>query len=491
MVKHCVIFFFLFIPALYSGEFNAAVNRNQINLGENVILNLTLKGAAVKEAPSFNALKKSFFVNSQNQSSSTVIVNGKVSSSMIWSLTLTPQKEGDAFIPAISIETTEGTLSSEPITIRVVKGAGPNDTDSNGLILTAEMSNGKPYKNEPFILTFRLTSKENLANIQMHKLAIEEAIVEANGEPKIYEKIVDGVRVGVLELSYVITPLKAGLLKIPSIFIRGGIVVKRTAQSPSSFFDDDFDFPFMQGFDRLKPFSVASEETILDVQPAIAGIVPWLPAKELKIEEVRDGSSFQAGEPFTRSFKITAVGVKSSQLPHLNNLQVDGPSFKIYADKPETGEELRGGEIESFRNEHYTLIPQQAGDLTLPEIAVIWWDTIKKEKRATIIPSKTIHVQPATTPQRSSFPMKEAATDQSEPPVIITERDPKFYVIIAGLALLLFGALIWGISLQKKIGRLTEKPEEVVEKNSEKIISTKKKKNEGDKREKLPDLNPT
>jgi hypothetical protein len=358
------------------------------------------------------------------------------------------------------------------------------------------MSNASPYKNEPFVYTFRLTSPDSLANIQMQKLSVEEAIVEANGEPKIYEKILDGMRVGVLELSYIITPLKAGPLKIPSVFIQGGIVVKRTAQSRSSFFDDDFDFPFMQGFDRLKPFTVVSEETILEVQPAIAGMVPWLPAKSLKIEEFLDIThSLQAGEPFTRGFKITAVGMKSSQLPHLNDLQITGPSFKIYADKPETGEELKEGEIESLRKEQYTLIPQQAGDLTLPEISLIWWDTVKKERRVATIPSRKIHVQPAV--QQSNFDqgVKEASPTQSEPQAIVAQGEPQFYAVIAGLALLLFGAIIWGISLQKKIGRLTEKPVNTSEKKDKKLpsvsISIGKKKTAKDKGEKLPDLNPT
>ena len=492
-----IFFICLLISSLYSGEFTASVNRNQINLGENLNLNLTLKGAAAKEAPSFTSLKKTFFINSQNQSSSTVVINGKATSSFTWSLTLTPQAEGEAIIPPISIETSEGVLSSGPITVSVVKEGGNKGAVSNGLILTSDMSNARPYKNESFVYTLRLTSTETLANIQMQKLSVEEAIVEANGEPKIYEKIVDGVRAGVLELSYVITPLKAGPLKIPSVFIQGDIVIKRSAQSRSSWFDDDFDFhPFMQGFDRLKPFTVVSEETILDVQPAVAGIVPWLPARSLKIEEIwNESQALQAGEPLIRGFKITAVGIKASQLPNLNHLQTDGPLFKIYADKPETGEEIKEEGIESFRKEQYTLIPQQAGDLTLPEISIIWWDTLKKERRIATVPFRIVHVQPAAQQSPIEQGVKEAAAIQSESTVLIQEREPLFYAITAGLALLLFGAIIWGISLQKKIGWLTEKPV----KNSEKLnknlpavsISIGKKKTAKDKREKLPDLNPT
>lgn len=499
MVKHWT-FLFLILPAfLFSGEFTASVSRNQVNLGDSFTLNLTLKDASPQGSPSLNSLKNSFFIHSQQQSFSTSFINGRTSSSTTWKLSLALQKEGEATIPSISINTSEGTLSTSPIRIKAVKG-NPTSSES-GATLATEVSKTTPYKNEPVFFTVRLTSKQNLADARIHDFNIEDAIVEANGKPKVDRKFVDGIKMDVVEFSYLITPLKAGPLKIPSIYIQGAVPVRRKANM-GSIFEDEYDpFFMMPMFDQLKPFTLATKETVLDVQPAIAGMNPWLPAKSIKIDEIWDESKpLQAGEPFVRGFKIAAEGIMSNQLPSLNDLQVQDNRFKIYADKPETGDEIKDGNIRSFRKEQYTLIPQEPGVLTLPEISIAWWDAARNEKMAAIVPPRTLQVLPGPENRKTHPPRideeKGTVPPAQDNPV---QRDPILYALMAGLAVLLFAALAWVIALQKKIGHLIEIPAnlkkaERKEKPPEpKYLPTEKeaKPLEKEKKEKLPDLNPT
>ena len=495
-----LLIFLLLPPLLFSGEFTASVSRNQVGLGESFTLHLTLKDVSHKGNPNIDALKKSFLINSQQQSTNTFIVNGQYSSSNIWKVVLIPQKEGDAVIPSISIDTSDGTLSSQPITIRVVKGAATGSAEPSplsGLTLTTDVSNAKPYKNEPIIYTVKLISKSGLANIQIQPFTIEDAIVETNGDPKVYQKVIDGVGVGVIEFSYLITPLKAGVMKIPASTIQGMISVKTKPQThPRSFFDDDFDpYSMMSGFERYHPFGMAIDESVVDVQPPKAEINPWLPAKSFKIEEVwNESSSLQVGEPFTRSFNIVAEGIKSSQLPSLNDLQISDHSFKIYADKPELGDEVKDGIVKSYRKEQYTLIPQQAGSLTLPEISIAWWDVAKKEKVMARIPSRTLEILPAPEVALRNETAQGSVAEEPEAKAMAVQRDPIIYCVIAGLGILLFAAIVWGIALQKKIGRLTEvpvAPAPVVQRALLAPKVEKKKATVKDKNEKLPDLNPT
>lgn len=506
VVRNCWLFIFALFPFfLFAGEFTASVNRNQVNVGEIFTLSLTLKGASAKEAPSTGLLQRSFLIHSQQQASNTSIVNGQVSSSMTWKLVLIPQLEGSIEIPSISIVTSDGTLISKPITILVIKGsasAGSNAAGTNEVTLTTEVSHQSPYKNEPFIYTVRLISQQDLANIKVQKLNIEDAIVETHGETKIDEQIIDGISKRVIEFSYLITPLKAGPLKIPSNMIQGGILKRRSSYG-GSFFDEDFDlFSMMQGFDRLKPFALATEELSLDVQPAIVGMVSWLPARSLKIEEIFDDSKpLQEGEAFTRTLKIVAEGVKSSQLPSLNDLQANNRFFKIYADKPELGDDVKNNVITSYRKEQFTLIPQQSGELTLPEISVAWWDVLKKEMSFARIPSRTLPVLPASENkgknQITSTDNDTMTTDEPQP--IVIQRDPILYIVIAGLAILLMAVVVWGVRLQKKIARLTETSVSLA--SSEKrdkhpqqpqpSLKEKQTSPVSDKKEKLPNLNPT
>ncbi len=497
-----LIFSLLLLPLfLFSGEFTASVDRTQVYLGESFTFNLTLKEVSPRGAPTIAKLKKSFIINSEQQSSNTVIVNGQVTSATAWQFTLIPQSEGELIIPSISVNTSDGTFSTEPIMITALKGISsrtPESSDVEGVNLVAEVSNSTPYKNEQIAYTVRLCSKRSLANIQMHKIQVEDAIVEVNGEPKVFERVVNGIRADIVEFSYLITPLKAGPLEIPPAIVQGGIPIKRRANG-GSLFDNDFDpIAIMQGFNQLKPFSITTEKTILDVQPAIAGVNPWLPARALQIEETFDHAQpLQVGSPLTRSFKIAAEGVKASQLPSLQDKQVRDSSFKIYADNPGLKDEVKDSRIKSYRTEHYTLVPQEDGDLTLPEIAVVWWDVIGKEKRVTIVPARTLQVLPAPVAE----PSKASLESQDGPilmqsQVVITKKNYVLYTIIAGLASLLFVAIAFGILLQNKVLRLSGAgtlksadkseftPQSLVPKSEKKPIQT-------DKKEKLPDLNPT
>ncbi|MES2199236.1 MAG: BatD family protein [Chlamydiota bacterium] len=476
--------FFLLLLApylLFSGEFTAGVSQNQIRVGENFTLTLTLKDATTKESPYIDSLKKLFFVHSQQQSSNTVMINGRVSSSLTWYVTLMPLEEGEFKIPAMSIDTSEGILLTDPITISVKEGSSSNadSSEMEGVELSSEVSKSSPYKNEPIIYTVRLVAKRSLGNLQLPKVDIDEAIVEMDGEPKIHEKTVNGMRVNIIDFTYLITPLKVGVLHIPPTVIQGSISNKKERYTGSL-------LDMMQGFDRLEPFTLKTSEISLDVQPAISGITSWLPAQSLKIEEVLDDSQgIREGEPFTRSFKISAEGVRSNQLPSLNDLQSSDGQFKIYADKPEFGDEVKDQRVKSYRKEQYTLIPKKPGSLVLPEITLSWWDVVKKEKATAIIPARLLQVSPL---------LNEVALESQEPVVgiVVVQRDPVLYIVIAVLVLLLITAIFLGINLRKKIASFAKIPLDIKEKSPQIIRPTRVKKIlKKDKNEKLPDLNPT
>lgn len=498
MVTRLIFLCLLWPLFLFSGEFTASVSSNQVSIGESFTLSLTLKDTSAKATPATDSLKNVFRITSEQQLFNTTMVGGQVTSSTTWKLTLIPHKEGPVVIPAIKIDTSAGILFSQPITIQVVKKVSENSSkvsDSNDPAIATHVSNLKPYKNEPFIYTVRITSKKNLANIQMQKIELDNAIVEMHGEPKISNKVVDGINIGIVEWEYLITPLKAGTLKVPSTVVQGMMPIERKPQR-RSFFNDDLDFfSMMQGFDQLKPFALSTEETTVDILPAVADVNPWLPARSLKIEEIKgDTQTFQVGEPFTRSFKISAEGIRSSQLPSLSDLQMSDPHFKIYADKPELGDDAG---LKSSRIEQYTIIPQQQGSLILPELSIVWWDTVKKEKVVAHIPSKTLQVMPAAenTFKSDMISASQESFTAIEPQKAAPQRDPLLYVVIAVLAVVLAAAILWAVNLQKKIRQLNKAPaepkEEVKPAKTLKKSVSKKKAPAKDKREKLPDLNPT
>lgn len=500
-------FFLTLISAefLIAGEFTASVSSTQVDLNENFSLILNLKDASPKEAPVLSILKKNFLIHSQQQAMNTSKVNGKVSLNIVWKLSLTSKVEGNVEIPPIAVDTTEGLLFTQPISLRVLKGSSSSRTSSvdNGLNITAKVSNSSPYKNEPLLYTAFLSSKLPLYHVQTQKMQVDDAIVELQGEPKIEERAIDGVLFQVLEFTYLITPLKTGTLTIPSIAVQGAIPQKRKGGS-SSFFNDYLDpFSLMQRVESLTPFTLMTEEIALDIQPALPEVSPWLPAKDFSLQEVwSSDQTFQVGEPFSRGFLMKAEGVKVSQLPRLEGLQGDSSNFKVYADKPEEQEKMQQGVIHSSRKEHYTLIPQQSGTQVLPEISISWWDSINKEKRISTIPARTVQILPSLETTSSSHDEIAFAQDTSsvprEIPTASTDLYLIFYGIIGILIFFLMAALFWGFTLQRKIASLTQDPsQKAVKQNKptapkvQKPIPPSVTVIQRERKEKLPDLNPT
>ncbi len=479
-MKCLVLTFLIYCSQLAAAEFIGSVNRTQVALGESFFLHLTLKDASAKGSPSLASLKKDFTIQSQQHANNTSIYNGKVSSSISWKISLVAKTEGTLQIPPIVIDTNEGFFATQPITLNVVREAS-KETDSLGPQVITTSSNASPYKNEPFIFTVLLTSKSPLYNIQSEKLQVDDSIVELLEEPKLKEKVIDGVLQNVVEYSYLITPLKSGPLKIPSIAIQGAIPQKRKGAF-HNFFDDDFDpFAMMQGFERLKPFTLATDELPLTIMPPMSEVSPWITAKALTItEEWPKNQTLRVGEPLTRTLIVKGEGLTKTQLPHITNEATQIPHFKVYADKPEETQTFINNTLFSERKEQYTLIPQQAGSQVLPEISISWWDSSKKIKQVATISSRTVEIEPAFEKSAPMEPLKVPQKRQEES-TPSSSRPITLYVIIALLASLLIASVVWGIMLQRKIssGVKEQKP-----KNFNKTAVKPKQ-------EKLPDLNPT
>lgn len=476
--------------ALFSGEFIASVKSREVNLNEGFALSLTLKDGTPKGSPKFNDLSNNFTLHSQHHSTNTTFSNGKVSSSIIWKITLTPKTEGSVQIPSISIETDEGVLHTKPISINVVKGTAQKPTEeSDGLNIITKASNAAPYKNEPFFYTAILTSKLPLYNLQAQKMQADNAIIELVGEPKLQERVVDGMAQYVVEFTYLVTPLKAGTLTLPPMPIQGAIPQKKKKQL-RSFFDDDFESFGFTAFERLKPFTLMTEEVQIDVQPPVAGVSPWLPAKSLVLEEQGSNEqTYKVGEPFSRTFIVKAEGIKASQLPHLEESTHENPNYKIYADKPEQQEQMLDGNILSTSKEQYTYIPNRAGTWVLPEISVNWWDTAKKVMKVAKIPARTVTVLPGvqTSGDQASHELVMTQQPQMGEPIDIHQTSWILYSIIGILSASLAGALFWIYTLQSKIKSLTQNPMN----RAKPSPFQKEKEPKKDKKEKLPDLNPT
>ena len=425
-----VIFLVSFAQTVWAASLEASINRDEVSLNGIVRLTLTLHGAASAEKPDFSSLVKDFRINSTSQSSSTSIMNGSYSSEISWTLLLQPLNVGEVTIPAISVKTDQGVLASQPVKMKVTKASAqrqvPKDKQGRDVYIDAKVSDKTPYRNSPVVFTVRLVASAPVSDIGYGDLKIDGAVVEKQGDPKIYDDVLSGRRVKIVELRYVITPLQSGPLKIPSYVFQG--MLRGQGVSPSPFGDpfgggaaqDPFgvfqDFGFFTDI-MGQPFTLRSDEIVLKVKNDAAQMDPWIPAEDLHFSDSIDGADkARVGEPITRRLTLVAKGNVGTALPDLNGKIASESDFRIYPENPQTGFNIAddGKDISGWREETYTLIPKKGGTLTLPEIRVPWWDVRNNQIAYATVPAKTINVSGGsqTRQEASVAPAQPASARQ-------------------------------------------------------------------------------
>ena len=223
------------VEAAFAASFTATVDRTQVPPGESFNLNLSLSDASPSASPDFSPLENDFTIYSQGESHQTTIINTHVSTSINWQLVLIPKRSGDLTIPAVSIETDAGVLRSGPVEISVTKSAGLSrnggEDNNQALLVTTEASKSEPFQNEPLLYTVKLIALKNVRDISLPEFIVDGAIVEKQGDAKIYDSVLNGRPAKVVELRYLITPLKSGAMDIPPYVFRGQVQSDRRQEN--------------------------------------------------------------------------------------------------------------------------------------------------------------------------------------------------------------------------------------------------------------------
>lgn len=150
------------------------------------------------------------------------------------------------------------------------------------------------------ILTLRIYHSVSLYDDStLSPLQMPEALVERLGEPRTYEKTINGIRHGVIEVRYALFPQKSGELTIPAQLFSATTV---TNGSSSVF-----------GSRGGRSTQVRSPSIPLTVKTKPADYpagAPWLPARSLTLVEAwsPEPQQAQAGESLTRSLLLKAEG---------------------------------------------------------------------------------------------------------------------------------------------------------------------------------------
>jgi hypothetical protein len=142
--------------------------------------------------------------------------------------------------------------------------------------------------------------------------------------------------------------------------------------------------------------TVKSEPLQLQIEsrPAASTGSDWQPARSLSLSQQISGTdALRVGEPVTRTVIIDAVGLEENMIAEPAWPEL--PGARIYPDQPQGISRDNGEWVLGHKEFRYAVVPEQEGELLLPELTVHWWDTVNDRQQIAVLPAQTLHVRPS------------------------------------------------------------------------------------------------
>ncbi|MCP2067193.1 UNVERIFIED_ORG: hypothetical protein J2Y84_002519 [Pseudomonas reinekei] len=365
-----------------AAELAASVDRSRLSSGETVELTLESTDVTQFGKPDLTPLEPLFEVRGTRQVNQLNTLSGENQAATRWIITLLPRQNGSVVIPPLQL----GELQSQPITLQVVESETPDNPNKRApVFIDASLDQTSVYVQAQTVLTLRIYHSVSLYDdSSLPPLQIPDARIEQLGDSRTYEKDIDGLRHGVIEMRYAIYPQHSGELIIPAQVFNAALVDAQPVQDSAA-----------QGPKSGKLMRVTSAELLLTVKakpitwPADA---PWLPARSLTLSESwnPEPDHAQVGDSMTRSLTVTAEGLSSTQLPPLPGTDVGG--LRRYPDQPVLGNQNSERGLVGSREDREALVPTRTGAIELPTVDVVWWNTFEDHLEHSSLPARTLHV---------------------------------------------------------------------------------------------------
>ena len=358
---------------------SASVDRTTLEDGDVVQLTLEVAGGS-SGRPDSKALEPDFEVLGTSNMTQMNIINGSASSSTQWIFNLRPKRVGTLTIPALELDGAR----SQPITIRVGKSSQAQGSNPD-MFLETEISPQSPYVQAQLRYTVRLYFANALQSGQLNEPRNADVLIHRIGEDRQSSATRDGRRYNVIERHYAMFAQQSGKLTIEAPVLNGEVVdTRRGARS----------FNGLIGTTRPVRVRGQAREILIRPRPAQAQGPSWgqdwIPAQSVALSGQWEPaqSSMKVGEPVTLTLNLAVVGLTGQQLAEIVPKNLAG--FSVYPDqaKVETTFSAQGNAL-GTRVQKIAFIPRQAGELTIPDIELRWWNTQTDHEEVARLPGIT------------------------------------------------------------------------------------------------------
>jgi hypothetical protein len=419
------LFVLLSMPA--TARITAEVDRTNIAMGETLRLTLTADAGERPDQISLEQLEIDFEILQRSSSTSARLIGGEQNITRTLEIELSPLREGILTIPAFNT----GGRRTTPTAIKV--SPEPEYALAEELVtFDATVDNTEVYVQAQVILTITLQQAINLDNRAVSDVDIPDTYQEPL-EQKSFQRRSGGRLWQVTELRYALFPQKSGDLLVPAIAFSGRELLPGRS---------------LLGARLGRRIAIKSDPINIRVKPVpetFPGDV-WLPAQQLSLTSRWSAAPEQlsTGDSTTRTLEITAQGLQGSQLPPVTSLGGTGgiKGLRFYPDKETIEQREIPLGLEGYRLQSEALVSSEAGNWTLPERTIPWWNTKTDTLEFARLPEERIRVTDLLAPKDS------ANSDIATTPVLTegTTVSGRLWQISAATGWLLaaiLGALLW------------------------------------------------
>ncbi|MDH4019498.1 MAG: BatD family protein [Xanthomonadales bacterium] len=367
----------------------AKLDRSSAVVGETVTLILETSDTNQSLDSDFSVLQADFDVLNRRSETQMSFVNGAQTASVRLVITLEPKREGNLLIPALKFPGT----SSNPLTLKVSAAPtlAPGAAEPVFIEVTVQPDGGPYYVLSQISLMVRIFYQANLTEAAINPPSPAQASVRLLDEVP-YQSDRNGERYRVLERRYAIFPERSGTLTIPAMQLSGRLI-----ERPS----DRLWQPTVRG----RRVQVESEPLTLEISPRPSSFTGdfWLPARRITLsQQITDNEKLHVGEPITRTVIVDAVGLEENMLEE--PVWPEIADARIYPDQPQGISRDDGEWVLGHKEFRYAIVPEQPGEMVLPEIRLDWWDTVAHKQRTAVLPEHRVNVLPSELNTSVSMP---------------------------------------------------------------------------------------
>lgn len=335
-------------------------------------------------------------------SSSTSIINGKVTSSSTTSYTyiLMAKTPGRFTLPGATAKFNKESISSAPFTIEVVSGGQSSGSQSSGsqssgsqssgsrpsgssstsgatsddIYMRLHLSSTRVVVGQPVIATVKLYQRVDVAGFDDARFPSFNGFWSQDITPQgdisfVREKVGDAIWNTAVLRKYVIIPLASGDLTIDPAELVCRIYVKVSPRGHSIFdgFFDDYT-------------TVNRRVTTPAVKVHVSPLPSGAPASfgggvgEFKLRARLDRDSLATHEAGSLVVTVSGKGnISLLEAPKVNF----PPDFEVYDVKAKESIDKAGGSISGSKSYEYPFIPRSGGDFTIDPVKYSYYDVAK------------------------------------------------------------------------------------------------------------------